>query len=178
MKVIIRKSSFFVWLFARIGKEERYYIEINDWEEGWWIGGLAPSQEYKCPPDGIFCLQYLGLHFVKWTPHANPRLGEAMQIYLVHWRWKMVSGRGRNLPARKIKRATKTKGWTPQIRGGEFGRRCLFLSDRNSASFPGYCKTWGESESRFCWNILYSALDLKFLLPIRNSHIRYSFADQ
>ena len=30
----------------------------------------------------------------------------------------MVSGRGRNLPARKIKRATKTKGWTPQIRGG------------------------------------------------------------
>ena len=53
----------------------------------------------------------------------------------------MVSGRGRNLPARKIKRATKTKGWTPQIRGREFGQRCFFLSDRNSASFPGYCKT-------------------------------------
>ena len=29
----------------------------------------------------------------------------------------MVSGRGRNVPSRKIKRATKTKGWTSQIRG-------------------------------------------------------------
>ena len=46
----------------------------GSWEV-WWIGGLALSQEYKCPPHAIFWLQYLGLHFVKWTRHANPRLG-------------------------------------------------------------------------------------------------------
>ena len=32
----------------------------------------------------------------------------------------MVSGRGRNLEGRKIGRATKTKGWSPQIRGTRF----------------------------------------------------------
>ena len=60
----------------------------------------------------------------------------------------MVSGRGQNLPARKIERASKTKGWAQdKIRGGEFGRRCFFLSDRNSASFPGNCKTLEEKVS-------------------------------
>ena len=151
-----------------MGKEGRCDIEINDWEDPGRSGGsgdwpsLRSTNVPLMPSSGSNIWDCIlsnepGMQIRVW--------GEAMQIYLVHWRWKMVSGRGRNLPARKIKRATKTKGWTPQIRGPEFGQRCLFLSDRNSASFPGYCKTRGKRELRFCWYILYPAPDSKSLRP-------------
>ena len=37
--------------------------------------GIGPLSGVQMSPHAIFCLQYPGLHFVKWTPHANPRLG-------------------------------------------------------------------------------------------------------
>ena len=110
----------------------------------WGIG--PPSQEYKCPPDAASSPPISRIAFCQMNPSCKSATSGGRQckyIWFIGAGEKWFLGVARICQPGKSSVPPKPKDGL-RIRGGEFGRRCFFLSDRNSASFPVNCKTLGR----------------------------------
>ena len=124
-----------------IGKKQRNDIEINDWEENCWIGGLVSlSQEYKCPPMASSgsniadCI--LSNEPLMQIEGGNANIFGSLEVKNGFWAWS-ESGRAENWTCHQNQRME------PADKGDEILpiNHPQFLSDRNFISFPVYCKT-------------------------------------